>query len=485
MTDDTSPADGPAVTEVPAPEAEASASPRGVLLAAVVAVILLAVAAAWFLSGDGDDEQDTATGAEVPELDGRRFTVAAITEGGEARPVIDATASRGGGSPIMAFTDVQVSVSGCNGAGGSYRLDGDRLVVEVGPSTTMACVDPPEGEDPGSGRSLMDQDAWFATFFEAGPIVAADGDDVTLTTSAAEVRLTPLAEPEPASLWGNRWELVSIGEGDTASSPASVDGSVPVLDTATEGQVGFTGCNSGSGSASIEGDVLVVTDLAMTEMACAGPSGDALMELDATMSSLLTARPSFAIEGDQLTLSAEATTATFRRIGTGSPSTSTPVDPDAPVSSEPGSGGPATSAPAGGGSSPGSPGIDLWGSAWEITELCPGAVGADGCAAPVATSDGSAPVLDLTTGGRVGYTGCNGGGADASLVTGDDGTPVLDVGPVVSTKMACAGGDGEALMAQDAALGALLEAGPSVTVDGDRLTLATADAGSLVATRRP
>lgn len=484
MTDDSNPTDGPTVTEVPAPEAEGQGSPRGVLLAAVVAVILLAVAVTWFLSGDGDDQQDATAGAEVPALDGRSFTVAAITEGGRDRAVIDAM---GGGPPVLAFAEDRITVSGCNGAGGSYRLDGDRLDIEVGPSTTMACGGAPEGEDPGTGQALMDQDAWFTTFFEAGPVVAADGDAVTLTTADAVVRLVPAGGLGPDGFWGSRWQLVSISGGGTSTDLASLDGSGPevVLDTAERGRVGFRACNQGSGAATFEEDRLVVSEYGTTEMACTDPSGETLMALDAAMATLLTADPTVTVDGDELTLATDTTTASFRRLDDGAPTEPAPVDPDAPVASDPDV--PSSTAPTGpgGGGSDGSTGTDPWGSAWEITELCAGAPGEAGCRAPVPTREGQAPSLDLTVDGRLGFSGCNGGSADASLVAGADGRPVLEVGPVVSTKMGCVGPDGDALQAQDGAIAALLEAGPGVLVEGDRLTLTTDAAGSLVATRRP
>jgi heat shock protein HslJ len=78
----------------------------------------------------------------------------------------------------------QVTVRGCNGAGGAMHLDGDRLRVG-GPwvHTAMGCV-----STDGTDRS-MQQDEWFDSFLRAEPTVAVSGRNATLTTSTATVSL--------------------------------------------------------------------------------------------------------------------------------------------------------------------------------------------------------------------------------------------------------------------------------------------------------
>jgi heat shock protein HslJ len=70
--------------------------------------------------------------------------------------------------------------------------------------------------------------------------------------------------------------------------------------------------------------------------------------------------------------------------------------------------------------------------------------------------------------GRISVSGgCNGMGGDVTF-EGD----AMTVGPMMSTQMAC----DQPLMDQDAAVAAFLATGPTATVDGDTLTLASGDA---------
>ncbi|HEX2577285.1 MAG TPA: META domain-containing protein, partial [Aquihabitans sp.] len=218
---------------------------------------------------------------------------------------------------------------------------------------------------------------------------------------------------------------------------------------------------------------------------------------DAWMAEFLLAGPEMSVDGDRLTLSGRGGTVMASAASGGPGGTTVPGSPDDPVSSptmpqdpddptlpDPGSGtvpeGPIPVEPNGGAGGPlggdgggtsGSPGAAaLWGSRWEI-------VGIDG-AAPLPARNGAAPVLDTEVEGRVAYTGCNGGSADASI----DGDRLL-AGGFLSTKMACAGADGEALMAQDARLAELLGASPTIAIEGDRLLLTAAE-GEVEAVRR-
>jgi heat shock protein HslJ len=59
------------------------------------------------------------------------------------------------------------------------------------------------------------------------------------------------------------------------------------------------GCNQLTSNWALEGDVLVVGDIASTQVAC---EPAALMDLDTWLSSLLTSDPTVVVEGDTLTL---------------------------------------------------------------------------------------------------------------------------------------------------------------------------------------
>ncbi|QXC60113.1 META domain-containing protein [Aquihabitans sp. G128] len=288
------------------------------------------------------------------------------------------------------------------------------------------------------------------------------------------------------AVWGHRWSVRDLeGSSAPALAPIGADRR-PVLDTSVEGTVSFTGCNGGFGTGRLEGANLVLDgSMASTDMACTDAAGTALMAFDAWMAELLASSPTVGVSGDVLTIRSRFGAATFDDLGGPLPATSSPADPDGSVSSDdpahlpdPGSGSVVTTPavePGGSGggrvgSSPASPGQ---GQDWQVT-----AITVDGADRPVlGDQDGNPLVLDLTALGRVGFNGCNGGGADAHVDGGK-----LVVGGVVSTKLACSGPDGEALMAQDAWFGSFLEGDPELAVDGGTLTL-TSGGSTVVAER--
>ncbi len=302
------------------------------------------------------------------------------------------------------------------------------------------------------------------------------------------------------SAWGIRWEVVSITVGgEERPIVAARDGAL-VVAMDTEGRVSFNGCNGGSGVGQLVDGRLVVADgFVSTDMACTDADGEALMDQDAWMAEFLSSSPEIEIgaggggEAETLRLSTDDATLELVARGETPDSSPAPGDPDEPVSNDPdapslpdpGHGSSIPTIPGGGadgpdggsvgGGTPGSPGAaGVWGESWTIT----GITAPSGVAAVVRPArDGSAPVLDLTAEGRVSFTGCNGGTSSARL----DGDRLL-VDAMVSTRMACGGPDGEALMAQDVTVTGILEAGPTVTIDGDTLQLSS-DVGTLGATR--
>ena len=68
------------------------------------------------------------------------------------------------------------------------------------------------------------------------------------------------------------------------------------------------GCNQLSSTWTVEGDVLVVAPMAQTEMACEPAT---LMDQDTWLASVLTSRPTVAVDGDTLTIGAEGATVTL------------------------------------------------------------------------------------------------------------------------------------------------------------------------------
>ena len=183
----------------------------------------------------------------------------------------------------LQFDAGQLGVSGgCNLIGGAYSFDGDVLVVDEMIQTEMACDQP-----------LMDLDQAMIELLTSRP-TAALADDV-LTLTSGETSLT-LREEAALPLEGTTWTVTGIVDADSVSS-------VPGDGIATlvfhDGQVDVqSGCNSGSGPATIGETEIEFGAISTTRMACA----DELMELETAVLTVLDGTATFAIEGSSMQL---------------------------------------------------------------------------------------------------------------------------------------------------------------------------------------
>jgi len=187
-----------------------------------------------------------------------------------------------------------------------------------------------------------------------------------------------------------------------------------------DGQIGASGgCNSMGGPYAIDGDRLVVRQLAMTEMAC----GPRLMNQDAWLADLLDGA-SIRLDGDTLTLSngGAALTLVDREV----------ADPDRP----------------------------LVRTRWVVDGLVEGDAVSSVPAGVVAALTFSADRVEVEA-------GCNRGGGAASAT---DAT--LTFGPIALTKMACEGG----AMQVERLVSEVLSGDVRYTIEARTLTL---DAGGV------
>lgn len=166
--------------------------------------------------------------------------------------------------------------------------------------------------------------------FGAWYIAGRDAGDVS--TGASKDRPSAAA----SAFWGHRWQIQSRSDGPSGAATFNGPDGGSVLDTTKQGVVSFTGCNGGSGSASVQGRRLVVGDIVGTEMACTGKDGESLMAFDAWMATFLSSGPTISVDGDRLTLTTDAFRVVLRDLGPGAPTPSTdPGSPDEPVSNTP------------------------------------------------------------------------------------------------------------------------------------------------------
>ena len=237
----------------------------------------------------------------------------------------------------------------------------------------------------------------------------------------------PGPEPDrtPEAMAGS-WELVSGYGPDGEVVPQ--EGHPITLEVDDERWAGSAGCNRYSGSVTLDGDELTMSEVLVTEIAC---PEEGVMEAEAAYLAAFTSVTRWSLAEDTLVLTGPDAELEFTRAA------------------------PATDAA-------------LVGTTWQLAELISG----DGPDAAVSSTWADAELVLGEDGLLSGSTGCN-------RMTGGfelDGE-VLVLGPLATTRMACTD-DGAA--EQERQVLAVLDAGPlTVELTGDRLVLRAPDASGL------
>ena len=191
--------------------------------------------------------------AAAPQLAGKEYVAARVTDGGADRPLVAGTKLR-----LNFSADGNVGASaGCNRLGGTFRIDGGRLIVGNLGTTDMACE-----------PDLMAQDNWLAALLTANPAISLAANDLTLVSGSVQIAFVDreVAEPD-AKLVGPTWTVESIITGDAVSS---VPGDpVATLVFRADGSLEVnSGCNRGSGTWATVAGGIEVGPLILTKMAC-------------------------------------------------------------------------------------------------------------------------------------------------------------------------------------------------------------------------
>lgn len=249
-------------------------------------VMTVVAAACGGSAGDGGVQG----GGPAADLAGRQFLSEAVEERGEPRPLVPSTRI------FLTFDEAGRNVgasAGCNSFSGPYEVEGNRLVVDQMGGTEMGC-----------DEARHAQDQWLVDLLMSDPNFELDGDRLILTSGATVVSLLDreVADPD-RSLTGTTWVLDTLVEGEVASTPpAGTRASIAFDDDGTFSIE--TGCNSGGGRYTLEGDRLTFTSYETTLMACK----DEREVLEAHMLGLLQAGGvEVEIEADHLTIDAGAT----------------------------------------------------------------------------------------------------------------------------------------------------------------------------------
>lgn len=206
----------------------------------------------------------------------------------------------------ISFTDDGLAfTTGCNGHQSDSATWTDGVVRAGGFSATeMGC--------PGDGN---DEDAWLATFLSSSPTITIDGTDVRLATADAELWLVPADEVAPpegedVALEGTRWRLTGIEERDgDAVGMLMVPPRLGAWVEIGDGEIRFgTGCNTGGGEVTLEGDTLRLRRTVLSQVGCRGAGA----ELEGKqVRVLLEDEVAWEIAGDQLRLTRGDTTLVY------------------------------------------------------------------------------------------------------------------------------------------------------------------------------
>jgi heat shock protein HslJ len=172
---------------------------------------------------DNTAVDNTADRGDQLGLDGRRFWSISVIEGGAERALVDGTQVE------LTFDGGQIGASaGCNSMGGNFTLEDDVLVVGDLFATEIGCE-----------PDRQAQDEFVAGFITARPVVALDGESLTLSTANVTMELADLSG-DVVPLTGTTWVVTGFIDGEAATSFAVTDAAFVVFDDGT--LTGFDGC---------------------------------------------------------------------------------------------------------------------------------------------------------------------------------------------------------------------------------------------------
>ncbi len=232
---------------------------------------------------DTDEVVDDGSAPAPPPVESTSWTLVAGGGPGGDIALVE-------GYPItLSFEAGQLGgTASCNSYGGSYRLDGNQLVLgEEISSTAMAC-EPAE--------AMTAESLYLAALFDVTGVDLV-GDELVLSGPASELVFTRQAEVPVAELIGQPWVLDTLIQGETASSVAGEPATL--LLNADGTLVGSTGCRTLSGEYTLSG-----ASVLFTTFSADGECPPELVDQDNLVVTVLGDGFTVEIEGDLLTLTA-------------------------------------------------------------------------------------------------------------------------------------------------------------------------------------
>jgi heat shock protein HslJ len=242
----------------------------------------LLVAGGLLLAISGCGDASGARGTTDDALRGRTFLSTAVTEDGKSR----ALAAKTRISLWFADDGRLVANAGCNSMQGPVGTGDGKLDVADLAITEMGCDAPRHA-----------QDDWFAKLLGAKPSWKLEQDTLTISSGTTTITLQDkkVAQPD-LPLEGIRWTLDTVVDGEVASHSAAATKAYLVF---AGGKVtGYTGCNSFSGPASINGSSITFGPLIRSMRPCQADRAT----VEGSVLSVLTGTVRFQIDSSTLTL---------------------------------------------------------------------------------------------------------------------------------------------------------------------------------------
>ena len=185
----------------------------------------------------------------------------------------------------MILREGQVSgVAACNSYGGTYEIDASTIRIGELAVTMMACE-----------PDAMESEQAFMSTLQQSLAVARDGAMLSMVGEGVDLTFRHIAPAEPAALVGAVWHLVTMIQGDAASSVVGD----PTLVLGDDGTFeASTGCRTLTGTYRLSSD-----HLAVGQMSASGDCPENLARQDGQVIGVLEAAR-VTVDGDRLRLTA-------------------------------------------------------------------------------------------------------------------------------------------------------------------------------------
>ncbi len=177
---------------------------------------------------------------------------------------------------------------GCNRYSASFELDGDKLTIQPGMSTLMACPEPIMGQAQLYQAALASASSYRITG-DLLEILNPDGKVVLVYKTPGEVKLP-----------GTSWVALSYNNGKEAVVSVLANSEITAIFGEDGKLSGSAGCNNYNSTYSVDGKSIQIGPAATTRMMCQTPEG--VMEQEAAYLSAIQTAASYQLQGNSLTL---------------------------------------------------------------------------------------------------------------------------------------------------------------------------------------